>query len=375
VWIFAALFSGQGIAATVWGWWLMFQYPLVCLFSFLQPEWPKEFSAKFLKFIFLVLILEVIVQLVQYLLGEIPGDNLAGTFGENGTGHLILFLNIVLCFAMGDWLQNQRWTYLTPTLVLGFVASILGEIKFFLVVMGVMGVLASFFYALKSKKLLNLIPYSFLMSLFALIFIPAYNLIIPSARNIPVDRYFRDAQLVEKYLNLTIRTSDMRSNYYDLGRNYAAIYGWDQISNDPFTLIFGYGIGARSESKTLGIVGRALEQGNLGLTSGTSLLIIMQETGLLGLLTLLVFMAAVVRNLLKQIKFEPDSDANGIRYGLILFTLLWPLWLWYNSAWMLRVPMLLYWVMLGYVMGKPKSRRFHNSIISELDKPIAVGMR
>ena len=245
--------------------------------------------------------LEVLVQLGQYFLGEIPGDNLAGTFGENGTGHLILFLNIVLCFAMGDWLENQRWTFLAPTLGLGFIASILGEIKFFLVVMGIMGILASFFYALKSKRLLKLIPYSILMSLFAVIFIPAYNLIIPSARNIPVDRYFRDAQLVEKYLNLTIRSSDMRTNYYDLGRNYAAIYGWDQITNDPFTLIFGYGIGARSESKTLGIVGRALEQGDLGLTSGTSLLIIMQETGLLGLLTLLIFMVAVIRNLFRQI--------------------------------------------------------------------------
>jgi hypothetical protein len=371
--IFTAIFTGQGFAATMWGWWLMFQYPLVGLFAYLQPDWPKGFSKKFLTLIVCVLMLEVFVQLGQYFTGETPGDNLAGTFGENGTSHLILFLNLVLCFALGDWLEKQRWTFLAPTLVFGFSASILGEIKFFLVVMGFLGLFASVFYAFKSKRLLNLIPYALLMSLFVLIFIPAYNLIVPSARDIPVDRYFRDEQLVEKYLNLTIRTPNMGSTYYDLGRNYAASYGWDQITSDPFTLIFGYGIGARSESKTLGIVGRALEQGNLGITSGTSLLIIMQETGLLGLFSLLVFMIAVVSNLYKQSRMHPDSDINGLRYGLILFTLLWPLWLWYNTAWILRVPMLIYWVILGYVMGKVERKQVLNPVVSEFRTQLVRG--
>ena len=54
----------------------------------------------------------------------------------------------------------------------------------------------------------------------------------------------------------------------------------------------------------------------------------------------------------RQIRGDLHSDANGLRYGLIIFTLLLPLWLWYNAAWTLRVPMLLYWSTLGYVTGE-----------------------
>lgn len=364
--IFSAFFSGQGIAPTIWGWWLMFQYPLVCLFTFLQPEWPKGFPKFFLTVITATLALEVLVQSGQYLAGEIPGDNLAGTFGDHGTGNLVIFLILVVCFAFGDWIQNRRWIFLAPSLIFGFLASILGEMKLFLPVLAILGILTMFFYAVKSKRFLDLIPYSFLLTFLLVIFIPVYDLIVPSATEIPVDRYFYDQQLVDKYLNFSIKSPDMRSNYYDLGRNYAASYGWNQIKDDPFTLVFGYGIGARSESKTLGIVGRALTQGNLGITAGTSMLIITQETGLLGMVTLLVFMIVVITSLLKQINFHTKSDANGLRYGLIIFTILWPLWLWYNTAWSLRVPMLLYWAILGYVIGRVESEPYENLLIQNL---------
>jgi hypothetical protein len=205
------------------------------------------------------------------------------------------------------------------------------------------------------------------MSLFVVGFIPVYNFFVPSAREIPVHKYFQDQQLVEKYLNLSTRSTDARYTYFDLGRNYAAEYGWKQIIKDPLTLIFGYGIGARGESKTLGILGRALVEGNTGNTSGTSLLILMQETGLLGMLALLIFMVVVIRKLNNQIKNHPYSDANGLRYGLILFTLLWPFWIWYNTAWSLRIPMLIYWVILGYVLGNVAVNKVNEPAVSKLD--------
>lgn len=364
--IFTALFSGQGLAPTIWGWWLMFQYPLVCIYSYLEPKWPGGFSKNLMRILMLTLFFEVTIQFGQYLTGEIPGDNLAGTFGENGTGNLLLFLVLVFCFALGEWIENQRWFTLFLALVFGFSASVLGEMKLFLIIMAILGIVTFFLFAFKTKRLLNLVPYTLVMSLLISVFIPVYDTIIPSAREIPIERYFQDEQLLDKYLNLTNRSSDQKSQFVDLGRNYAFTYGWNQISSDPFSMIFGYGIGARSESKTMGIVGRALTQSSVGITSGTSLLVIMQETGLLGLFVLLIFIIGVNSTLLKQIGRHNGLDSNGLRYGLILFTFFWPLWIWYNAAWSLRVPMLIYWTVLGYVLRIPATSRDSNYAVSRL---------
>lgn len=371
--IFTALFSGQGIAPTIWGWWLMFQYPLVCIYAYLEPGWSEGFSKYLMRILMLTLIFEVTIQFGQYLMGEIPGDNLAGSFGDHGTGNLLLFLVLVFCFALGNWIENQRWFTLFLALVFGFSASVLGEMKLFLIIMGVLGIVTFFLFALKIKRLLNLIPYVLVMSILMSVFIPVYDTIIPSAREIPIERYFQDEQLLDKYLNLTNRSPDPMSNYFDLGRNYAVTYGWDQISTDPFSLIFGYGIGARSESKTMGIIGRALTQSSVGITSGTSLLIIMQETGLLGLLILVLFIISVISALFKQIGQQKGMDSNGLRYGLILFTLFWPLWIWYNAAWSLRVPMLIYWTVLGYVLRISGDSRESTYTVSRLETHLNEG--
>lgn len=47
-----------------------------------------------------------------------------------------------------------------------------------------------------------------------------------------------------------------------------------------------------------------------------------------------------------------------MRYGLILFSLLWPLWLWYGLTWNFRLPMEFYWVILGYVMYEARLYRY-----------------
>lgn len=350
--IATAMLTGQGVQPTIWGWWLMYQFPLVCLFCYLQPTWPKKFAGGFLTAMIVVVGLEVLVQLFQYLTGEIPGDNLAGTFGENGTGNLVLFLVIVLCFCLGDWLENRRWINLAIILIFGVISSVLGEMKLFYMAVFILGFMTIFFFALKGKHLWTFIPYSFLLMTVMIIFIPVYNAVVPSAREIPLERYFYDPQLLTKYLNLANRVPTGSVVFYDLGRNYAASYAWDQISTDPQTMILGYGLGARSESKTLGILGRALIEGNLGATSGTSLLVLLQETGLSGMFVFAIFILIVIVKLFLDIRSYPGSDINGLRYGLILFTIFWPVWIWYNAAWSLRVPMLIYWAILGFVFGK-----------------------
>ena len=52
-----------------------------------------------------------------------------------------------------------------------------------------------------------------------------------------------------------------------------------------------------------------------------------------------------------------DPYQATLAYGLILYTLLWPLWLWYHKAWMSGMMMIAYWVALGYLFQVIYPRR------------------
>lgn len=345
-----SLLSGQGTAPTIWGWWLMFQYPMVGLFCYLQPGWPKSYPKYLLIAMIAIMAIEILVQTGQFLTGEAPGDNLAGTFGKNGTGNLVLFLILVACFSLGQWLHTRQALALMATLVLGFASSVLGEMKLFYIAVIILTVIGMFNFLLQGKQLWRLIPFLFLVVVVMAAFIPLYNMIVPSASEKPLQGYITDPKRLFSYLSFVSRSTAGEEYYYDIGRNYALTYGWEKISGSPLDMAFGWGLGARSESISLGFAGRALTEGELGISSGTSLLILMQETGLVGMVSLAGFILGIIVILFKHIHAHPTSQANGLRYGLIIFTVLWPLWLWYNQAWTLRVPMLLYWSTLGYVL-------------------------
>jgi hypothetical protein len=118
----------------------------------------------------------------------------------------------------------------------------------------------------------------------------------------------------------------------------------------------GLGIGARGESETLGTSGVGFARSDIGKNAGTSLLVIMQELGFLGVISLGGFFLWLILKLLSGIKHEPLSDLTMLRYGLLLFTLMWPIWLWYTSVWVFRVAMLVYWVVIGYVVSHSDGR-------------------
>lgn len=345
-----ATFMGQAIGPTVWGWWIMFQFPLVALFAYLQPYWPQHFPRHLRNVLISLLIIQVIVQIGQYFTGEPPGDNLAGTFGSHGTANLIMFILLVLCIAFGRWLASGDWKPLVLVVVLGSVSSVLGEIKLFPFATIALGLLALFFFILKGEKRWRIIPYTLFVGLVIWGFIGFYDTVVVSSRGTrPLESYL-DPNVLTNYLGGATRTQTS-AGIYDIGRNYALNYGWNEIRKDPTTLLFGLGLGARSESRTLGIAGVALVGSYLGLTSGTSLLVLMQETGLIGLAVFAIFIFWLVITLYRAIQIEPHSEPSEIRYALILFSILWPLWLWYTPVWLFRVPMLIYWALLGYVFG------------------------
>lgn len=355
--IAVAILQGQGIGATAWGWWIMFQYPLVGLYAYLRPHRPERFPQLLRTACIAILSAEVMIQIGQYLTGEPPGDNLAGTFGEHGTAKLVIFIAFILCLALGEWLAEGRWKTLVLVLGLGTVSSVLGEIKIFPVIVLALGMVTIMIRVFQRGQRRKAFQYLVLVGAVVWVFFPAYDAVVLPARGSQPLEAYTDLTTLADYLGHQSQASDTGMYYgrYSFGRNYALSYAWEEIRTDMTTLLFGWGVGARGESRTLGIAGVGLLEGDVGLTTGTSLLVMMQEWGLVGMVVLGGLLLWVVVALIQDMGRKPDSNVTELRYALLLFSLLWPLWLWYHRVWGHRVTMLLYWWSLGYVLAAARS--------------------
>jgi len=240
--------------------------------------------------------------------------------------------------------MSKHWEGLAATLVLSLVSNSLAEVKLFPAAITILGILAILIYARKHSVPVTMLLYLVILYAFVLGFMNFYNKIVPSASSVPIETYINSPEKLREYL---FETSP---NY--IARGDATQLGWNSIQKDPMTFLFGYGIGTRSESKTFGTVGVALSGGNFGTTVGTSFLIIIQEMGLVGLLSLGGLFGWIVVSLIWSILKYPLSPAIELRYALVLFSVMWPVWLWYANIWTMRVPMLIYWLAVGYVFAE-----------------------
>jgi hypothetical protein len=360
-----ALLNGQGILATGWGLWLMFKYPLVGIYVYLQPSWPEQTPQRLRAICIAILTFEAIFQIGQYLMGFPPGDNLAGTFGRNGTGPLVHFTLFVLCLVLGQWIVERHWKNLGWVMLLGIVSGVLGEIKFFLPSSLVLLSLGIVMIIAQSGQVWKLVPYFLFLGVSALVFVAGYNTFVPGAVRRPIESFILDADTFKSYMNMEDESVNAKG-YIVMGRGRAVQYGWDSITRDPITLIFGMGLGARSESKTLGTTGVAFSGSDSSYTRQSSLLVLMQETGLLGLTAIVVLILWIAISLFRAIRLDPQSPATELRYGLLMFSLLWPLWLYYALVWNQEVVMLLYWASLGYVLEEA-NRRQNSGLQSRFD--------
>jgi hypothetical protein len=371
LWSFVAISNGQGIVSTIWGVWLLFQFPFVYLFMYLQPELPKRLAEYLRTFCLIVLGLELAAQLLQFAFGVTPGDDLSGIFGKNGTGNALLFDVLVCCVFFGHWIVSRQSKGLLMALSMSVLSSVLGEMKFFSVVITITGLVAVLLYAIKYRAPVKMLIYLALIFITLVSFAFLYNMVIPSADRAPIQSYITNPTQLLDYLNHTESTNREGNIYSDIGRGYAVALGWNSIQKDTITFLFGYGIGSRSESQALGTAGVALTTGDLGLSVGTSLLVIMQEMGFIGLLLLAGFLFWVLITLAHDIGAYPESPAIGLRYALILFSILWPVWLWYATTWTMRVPMLVYWFSMGYVFVE--SRMAHAQVKNQISRIIMAG--
>lgn len=369
IWGAVALFDGQSISATAWGWFRFFKYLFVGVFVYLIARWPEHFSKGFLKFCVGLLAFEVVVQLIQIAGGAPPGDSLAGTFGWKGVGQLSMFVFFVACLGFGHWLATKRWKILLASVTLGLVASMLDVTKFYIPAVAVIGTAALVIHLVRGGQFRQLFIYVILFSLTMAAFVPLYNSYIATARGLrPLQEYLTPGA-IETYLFTEGANAD--EGQYNLGRGLALTYGWQTLQRDTTTMLFGFGIGSRTYSTALGVTGNSFEQDLYGGASGTGLLIMMQEFGVVGLSLFMVFNLWVMLSLFRDAKRNPDLDLAALQFGLILFTLFWPMWLWYHKPWVAGVMMILYWGSLGYVFRQMQQRRAQPVPVIERAEPVS----
>jgi hypothetical protein len=343
--------SGQGASATLWGWYLMFKYPLVGLCIYLDPPKSPQFPGQLRTWCLRLLLFEVAVQVWQYLGGLAPGDSLAGTLGPGGTGLLAMMVLLVTALALGAWIVRGTIAQLGMVVVLGVVSSILGEMKIYFFAVAALGSLAVLIRGVRHRNIGRTLPLVFVVGLSLWLFPVLYDAFVPSAQWYPFSRY-----LDEGFLNTYASILSPGERADDVGRGLGLYLVWQRISASPLTLLFGEGLGARGVSDALGSVGVGVSTSGLGLYTGTSLLVILGEAGLTGLGCIAMFLLWTLKKLWKATSVEQTPDLAALQYGLLLYTVLWPLWLYYTSAWVAVVSAPLYWIALGYVLAKPHGR-------------------
>jgi len=345
-----ATLHGQSPMATIWGWWQTLSVPTLVIYAYLNPHWPKNFSHRLYQTCFGILAIQLVIQLFQYATGEAIGDNLAGSFGFRGVSELLIFSVFTISLTLGHGVAKSEWRPFLIAFAIGIVSSVLAENKIFPVAVLLLTIMAVGLTIFLGGKLLKLVPYAVLFGLGLILFFVGYNAFVPAAEKRTLEQFIYDQELRESY-NQHVRTVASDQADFRIGRDFALEHGWNFIRThgDSTVFVFGLGLGARSESKSLGAVGIALEQDGLGLVRGTGIMNLLHEMGLMGIAVVSLFIVVLTYLLLRDMRLYRTSIATELRAALLMFTLLWPLLLWYKPFWWFRVSMLLYWVALGYV--------------------------
>ncbi|HRN67027.1 MAG TPA: hypothetical protein PK205_00260 [Promineifilum sp.] len=349
VWSLSPMIEGQSLAATAWGWWGMFKYPFLALFAYLVQGWPPDFARRFFRFCIGLLIFQIIVQLIMFALGFPIGDSLAGTFGLKGVMQFTMLVFFIVSLGLGHWLATYERKTLLLILALGLLGSTLNATKFYLIGVGILAAATLLIHLIRGGQIRQLFIYIVLIAGAAAVFIPIYNSYLVNAMGL---------KPLQEYLNL-----ETAGNYiftdgsgngdltYNIGRGLAITYGWQQIQRDLTTTLFGFGIGTRSQSELLGIRGSVLQEDVYGVgvtTMGTWI----QEIGVVGMLVFMTICLWMATKMFQYARRVVDPYRATLAYGLMLFTLFWPLWQWYHKAWTAGVMMTLYWVAIGYIFNQ-----------------------
>lgn len=345
-----ASFEGQSAGTTLWGWWLMFRFPMVGLYVYLLPGWGRNIARVLPTIALWFAVIQVVVQILNYATGIPVGDHLSGTFGRFGVAQLFLLFAIAISIALGKWLVLGKWQNLILILLLGVAASALAELKLYPIIAILLGFYATIIYLIREGiKVSRIAVFLLLYLAIAVGFVFVYNSFTSEEMGAVRIESYLEEESRDQYLD---RNPALRDSVqvYRFGRNFEVSYGWQLMQRDLPAFLFGTGIGTRRVSEQFGLVGASLVDSIYGLRQGRSLLVTMQEMGLFGLALLGFFVVGTSIVLFRGIGRDDDSYMDILRYGMIFFSALWPIWFWYVTAWELTTPGIVYWFLWGYVM-------------------------
>ncbi len=296
-----------------------------------------------------ILTINTFLQILLYLSGEIPGDHLSGTFGRFGVAPLFFFLCFVIALAFGRWLVYGDWKTLIWVVSLGMVSSLLGEMKAFTIVVSIFAAFTFVIHAVRGGQIRQLILYVSLFIFGALVFTVLYNNLVADPRGTRRIQEYLNSDTTSTYLG-NIKY-DSSTGGYELGRNASVVIAWNTVRSDYTTRLFGMGIGSRSESRSLAIRGVGVQQSYYGAANVPTLGVFMHELGLVGLLIFGLLILWIQARLVSYLGVCQEESVRTIIYGLIIFSITWPFWIWYTQVWIHSVGMLLYWCTLAYIMN------------------------
>jgi hypothetical protein len=343
------LWSQQGITSTVWGGYMLFLYPLLGLYAYTRPQWEKRLPGWIINLCALLLIINVGIQIIQYVTGEIPGDSLAGFFGANSVGNLAVFIVFTLSLWLGKWIILGKRTFILIILFgLGIFASVLGEMKIVIVMVVWISIFALFILMIKTRRIGAGLFYVLCLIASLWGFASLYDQLIPQANTTPITYYLNWNNLYN-YLN---RIVPGVASTYTVGRITDLTIAWEQINKTTFNLFLGYGMGSHSVGTTLGVAGNAFGLSDLGVYTGTSLATYLGEYGLVGIMLLAVFLIWLF------VKFFYTNDFSisdrSLAVGLAIYTSSLPIWLFYHNVWSMPVTNIFYWLGVGYILKMKK---------------------
>jgi hypothetical protein len=359
-----ALTDGQSVAATLWGFYSWLRFPLIGLYAYTRPKRSPDLKSYIFPTIFCLTTLNLIIQLLQFFGGEIPGDNLGGFWGLNGTGRLASFIGLALSIGFGKWIVQGSSKYLWLLGGMAIFSSILAETKVFLPVIALTGVLTIMIYEYRRRKILSGLFLIFLLIASGVGFVRLYDQILR-----PVTRLmsYLDPSRLTAYLSY----SNQRPGALGyIGRLTQVTYVWHQISKTPFVFLFGQGLGSLETSRALGSSGVGLLIGSLGVFGATTLTGLMGDFGMLGLVISVVFLTGTSYRLLNV---RGDRQLEALSIGLVIFICTFPVWAFYMDIWTTPITMFVFWFATGSVLrARVEPVRMKSSRPIEAEHPRGV---
>lgn len=205
------------------------------------------------------------------------GDLTYGTLMSSGI--LSLFLICAACVLTGFYLRRRIALRLyIPLLFLILLPTTLNETKVTLVLLPI-GLLVTFYAgSARGTRLRNMLLSVVVLAGFLAIFVPVYDHYVSPRWGYGIMDFFTMEGRVERYLTKGTEIGDRAP----AGRLDGIVAAISELSKDPSTLVFGYGIGNASDS-ALGsqFVGAHFEK--FSLFPSSTLVHLLLEFGVLGL--------------------------------------------------------------------------------------------